>query len=145
VIRNGNSILSKPHVSVAPNKIEFRGNTMMFAQRNGAFRQLLPAVLALAGTAASFAMTAAPVRAAANGPFYSATLTRPMDGAQKLVQKGLLWKCEGAECFAARDTSRPVIVCARLAQKVGPVARFATPQGELAADDLARCNEAAAG
>ncbi len=108
-------------------------------------RQLLPAVLALAGTVAGFAMTAAPLRAAAASPFYSATLTRPMDGTQKLVQKGLLWKCEGAECSAARDTSRPVIVCARLAQKVGPVARFATPQGELAAEDLARCNEAAAG
>ncbi|MCX7284107.1 MAG: hypothetical protein NTX28_08680 [Novosphingobium sp.] len=108
-------------------------------------RQLLPAVLALAGTVASFAMTAAPVRAATNGPFYSATLTRPMDGTQKLVQKGVLWKCEGTDCSAPRDTSRPVIVCARLAQKVGPVARFATPQGELAAEDLARCNEASAG
>ncbi len=118
---------------------------MILSDRNGALRQLLPAVLALAGTAASFAMTAAPARAAAAGPFYSATLARPMDGLQKLVQKGLLWKCEGAECTAGRDTSRPVIVCARLAQKVGPVARFATPQGDLAAEDLARCNEAAAG
>ncbi|MFN3424387.1 MAG: CC_3452 family protein [Novosphingobium meiothermophilum] len=117
---------------------------MLDAQNRGALRQLVPAVLALVGTAASFALTAAPVRAAA-GPFYSATLSRPVDGTQKLVQKGLLWKCEGAECSAPRDTSRPVIVCARLAQKVGPVARFATPQGELAADDLARCNEAAQG
>lgn len=107
--------------------------------------QLLPALLALAGSAASFAMTAAPVHAAAGSPFYSATLTRPMDGTQKLIQKGVLWKCEGADCSAPRDTSRPVIVCARLVQKVGPVTRFATPQGELAADDLARCNEAAAG
>ncbi|MDP3550224.1 MAG: hypothetical protein Q8R81_07500 [Novosphingobium sp.] len=116
----------------------------MFAKSDGAFRQILPAALALVGTAASFALTAAPVRAA-SGPFYSATLTRPMDGQQKLVQKGLLWKCEGAQCSAGRDTSRPVIVCARLVQKVGPVARFTTPQGELAAEDLARCNEAAAG
>lgn len=119
---------------------------MLFAKSDGAMRQLLPAILALAGTAAaSFAITAAPVRAAANGPFYSATLSRPMDGTQKVIQKGVLWKCEGAECTAPRDTSRPAIVCARLAQKVGPVSRFATPQGELAAEDLARCNEAAAG
>ncbi|MES2301968.1 MAG: hypothetical protein V4521_07855 [Pseudomonadota bacterium] len=117
---------------------------MMMSHRSGAMRQLLPAILALVGTAASFAITAAPARAATNGPFYAATLTRPMDGAQKLIQKGVLWKCEGAQCSAPRDTSRPAIVCARLVQKVGPVARFATPQGDLAAEDLARCNEAAA-
>ncbi|MBA4353229.1 MAG: hypothetical protein C0409_00920 [Novosphingobium sp.] len=107
-------------------------------------RQLLPAMIALVGTTASFAMTATPLRAATNGPFYSATLTRPMDGAQKVIQKGVLWNCEGAACVAPRDTSRPAIVCARLVQKVGPVARFTTPQGDLAADDLARCNESAA-
>ncbi len=111
--------------------------------RSTAIRQLLPAVLALVGTAATFATTAMPVRAA-NGPFYSATLTRPMDGMQKVIQKGVLWKCDGAQCTAPRDTSRPTIVCARLVQKVGPVARFATPAGDLAEQDLARCNDAAA-
>ena len=116
---------------------------MITASHPGALRQLLPAVLALLGTTATFAATALPARAA-NGPFYSATLTRPMDGAQKVIQKGVLWKCAGAECSAPRDTSRPTIVCARLVQKVGPVARFATPQGDLDAQDLARCNEAAA-
>ena len=49
---------------------------MIFAHRTAAYRKLLPAALALIGAAASFATTAAPVRAA-NGPFYSATLTRP--------------------------------------------------------------------
>lgn len=118
---------------------------MLIANRHGALRQLAPAILALVGTVTSFAMTAAPVRAATNGAFYSATLTRPMDGMQKVVQKGVLWKCDGAECSAPRDTSRPAIVCARLTQKLGPVTRFATPQGDLSAEDLARCNEAAAG
>lgn len=117
---------------------------MNTATRTGALRQLLPALLALIGTTASFALTAGPSHAAPNGPFYSATLTRPMDGAQKVIQKGVLWKCDGTACSAPRDTSRPVIVCARLVQKVGPVARFTTPQGELAAEDLARCNESAA-
>lgn len=117
---------------------------MMISNRSGAMRQLVPAILALVGTAASFAITAAPVRASAAGPFYSATLSRPMDGAQKLIQKGVLWTCEGANCSAPRDTSRPTIVCARLVQKVGPVARFATPKGDLEAEDLARCNESAA-
>lgn len=117
---------------------------MMISNRSGALRQLVPAILALIGTTASFAFTAAPVRAATAGPFYSATLSRPMDGAHKLIQKGVLWTCDGANCSAPRDTSRPAIVCARLVQKVGPVARFATPKGDLAAEDLARCNDAAA-
>lgn len=118
---------------------------MISANSTSAMRQLLPAVLALVGTTLSFAVTANTARADTGGSFYSATLTRPMDGTQKVIQKGVLWKCEGAECSAPRDTSRPVIVCARLAQKVGPVTRFATPQGDLAAEDLARCNAAAAG
>ena len=126
-----------------PHRDKFRGTTMIFANTTDTYKKLLPAALALIGAGASFAATAAPVRAA-NGPFYSATLTRPMDGAQKVIQKGVLWKCEGADCTAPRDTSRPVMVCARLVQKVGPVTRFATPQGELAAPDLARCNESAA-
>lgn len=116
---------------------------MKTINRTSALRQLLPAFVALVGTAAAFTATALPVHAA-SGAFYSATLTRPMDGTQKVIQKGVLWKCEGAECSAPRDTSRPTIVCARLVQKVGPVARFATPNGDLAEQDLARCNEAAA-
>lgn len=116
---------------------------MIFASQTIRYRKLLPAFLALVVASASFVTTAAPVRAA-NGPFYSATLTRPMDGAQKIIQKGVLWKCDGAACTAPRDTSRPVMVCARLVQKVGTVTRFSTPQGELAAPDLARCNESAA-
>lgn len=116
---------------------------MILANHDGAVRKLVPALVALLGAATAFVVTAAPVWAA-NGPFYSATLTRPMDGAHKIIQKGVLWKCEGAECSAPRDVSRPVIVCARLAQKVGPVARFGTPRGVLGAEDLARCNQSAA-
>lgn len=118
---------------------------MISTNSSGTLRQLLPAVLALIGAATSFGITAHAARASSSGAFYSATLTRPMDGIQKVIQKGVLWKCEGAECSAPQDVSRPVIVCARLAQKVGPVARFATPQGDLAAADLARCNQSAAG
>lgn len=115
----------------------------MNATHLGALRQLLPAVLALVGTAASFAITAAPAKAAPSASWYAATLVTPLDGSQKVIQKGVLWACAGAECTAPRDTSRPAIVCARLVQKLGPVTRFATPQGDLAAEDLARCNGAA--
>jgi hypothetical protein len=112
----------------------------MIAYRNSALRQLLPAVLALVGTAASFGLTAAPVRAADDNAYYSVTLAAPVAKPTKMMQGDVLWNCAGAACFAARDTARPAVVCAKLAAKVGQINRFATPKGELAAEDMARCN-----
>lgn len=116
---------------------------MIFATALPAAKKLLPATLAVIAASFILTQTATPAQAV-NGPFYSATLSRPMDGVEKIIQKGVLWTCSAAECTAARDTSRPAIVCARLAQKVGPVIRFSNPQGDLSAQDLARCNELAA-
>ncbi|WP_225205217.1 CC_3452 family protein [Novosphingobium huizhouense] len=110
----------------------------MFAPANGALRQLLPAVLALAGTAASFGVTATPSHAAAT--YYSVTLASPLDAPKRFMNGDTPWACAGSECTAPRDTSRAAVVCARLVKKVGPIARFATPEGELAADDLTKCN-----
>lgn len=115
----------------------------MFALRNNTLRPLLPALLALVGTAASFGLTAGPVRAAAPAPFYTVTLAVPLAAPAKMVEGETLWSCAGSECSAARDTSRPAIVCARLARKVGQVTRFVTPKGEMPVEDLARCNTAA--
>ncbi len=115
----------------------------MFTLRNDTLRPLLPALLALAGTAASFGLTASPVRAAAPGAFYSVTLAAPLAAPARMLEGETVWSCAGSECSAARDTARPVFVCTRLARKVGKVARFATPNGELSAEDLARCNTSA--
>ena len=112
----------------------------MTAIRNSALRQLLPAVLALVGTAASFAVTATPSRAADASSYYSVTLAAPVAKPAKLMLGDVLWNCSGAACSAAQDTARPVIVCTRLAAKVGQISHFTTPKGELAAEDLARCN-----
>ena len=112
----------------------------MIAYRNSALRQLLPAVLALVGTAGSFALTAAPVRAADANAFYSVTLASPVAKPAKLMLGDVMWNCSGAACSAAQDTARPVIVCTKLAAKVGQISHFTTPKGELAAEDLARCN-----
>jgi hypothetical protein len=115
----------------------------MLALRTSALRPLLPAILALVGTAASFGITAAPARAAAPGAFYTVTLAVPLAAPAKMVEGETLWSCAGSECSAARDTSRPAVVCARLARKVGQVTSFVTPKGEMPAEDLARCNTAA--
>lgn len=112
----------------------------MIALRDGALRQLIPAAMALVCATAAFATTAAPVRAAPTGAYYVATLASPLAAPRKMVEGEVLWNCAGTECSAARDTSRPAIVCARLAGKVGLLSGFATPKGAFSAEDLARCN-----
>jgi hypothetical protein len=112
----------------------------MIAQPNSTLRQLFPAVLALVATAGSFALTAAPVRAADANAYYSVTLAAPVAKPAKLMLGDVLWDCSGAACSAAQDTARPVVICAKLAAKVGQISHFATPKGELAAEDMARCN-----
>jgi hypothetical protein len=46
---------------------------------------------------------------------------------------------------AARDTSRTVITCERLATKFGGVASFTAQSGELGADELTKCNHKVSG
>ena len=105
---------------------------------HGALRQLLPAALALVGTALSFGVTATPSHAAAS--YYTVALTTPLAAPKRFMNGDTPWACAGNECTAPRDTSRAAVVCARLVKKVGPIARFATPEGELAAEDLTKCN-----
>lgn len=112
----------------------------MIATRNSMLAQLFPAVLALVGTAATFAATAAPARAADANAYYSVTLAAPVAKPAKLMLGDVLWNCAGDTCSAGQDTARPVVVCTKLAAKIGQVNRFATPKGELAAEDMARCN-----
>ena len=112
----------------------------MIAIRNSAIRQLLPAVLALVGTAATFAVTATPVRAADSNAYYSVTLAAPVAKPAKLMLGDVLWNCAGDTCSAGQDAARPAVVCTKLAAKVGTISKFATPKGELAAEDMARCN-----
>ena len=110
----------------------------MTALNRSALRQLLPAALALAGTALSFGVTATPSHAAAS--YYAVTLETPLAAPKRFMNGDTPWACAGNECTAPRDTSRAAVVCARLVKKVGTIARFATPEGELAAEDLTKCN-----
>ena len=103
-------------------------------------RTLLALGLALVGTAASFSLTTSPAQAQSQRTYYSVALQTPVSGARSEIIRGVLWKCEGEVCTAARDVSRPVNVCARLVKKIGPVASFRTPDGDLSAGDLTKCN-----
>lgn len=81
-----------------------------------------------------------PVQAVAAGSGYSATLAAALPAPKAEIVNGVLWKCAGVACAAPDQGSRPVLVCQKVARKFGEVARFAGPDGELAAEDLAKCN-----
>jgi hypothetical protein len=81
----------------------------------------------------------APALARDGAPYYRAELATPAAEA-RIVAGGLLWRCEGTQCFAGKDNSRPLIVCRKLAREAAPVTRFTAAGEELAAEDLARCN-----
>ena len=98
----------------------------------------------LASMAASFVLlsaTAANARPAnAHGPFYQATAVAA-PSADKLIIRGNVWKCAGAECASANPgESRAAIICEALAKEVGALSAFRA--GDQAFDDaaLAKCN-----
>ena len=103
-------------------------------------RTLLAMGLALIGTVASFTATTTPVHAQSQRTYYSAAMQTPITGTRSEIVRGILWKCAADACTASRDVSRPVNVCARLVKKIGPVASFRTPDGDLSAEELTRCN-----
>lgn len=106
-------------------------------------RVLIPAALALTGTIAGFAATAMPTRAAAPAAAYAVSLATPLPAARREIIDGTIWRCEGDRCSAPADGARPAAICGKVARRFGQVTRFASPQGELGADQLARCNGAA--
>ena len=94
--------------------------------------------LAWATLAVGTAVAPVAAQAASAAPYYTAQLAAPAS-ARTAVAGGLIWTCDGSTCTAARGTSRPAIVCARLAREVGPVTAFVADGKALAAEDLARC------
>ena len=85
------------------------------------------------------ALAAAPLAAKDVGPYYRAELAQPATDT-KVIAGGVLWMCEGTQCFAGKGTGRPEVMCKRLAKETSAVVRFSYAGEELAPDDLARCN-----
>ena len=104
-------------------------------------RLLITVLIALTGTLASFTVTASPAQAASAGA-YSASLATPLAAAKREIIDGAIWRCEGDRCSAPADGGRAQAVCGKVVRKFGPVARFASPQGALSAEQLVRCNAA---
>ncbi|GGD86829.1 hypothetical protein GCM10011515_02900 [Tsuneonella deserti] len=97
-------------------------------------------VAALAWTTLSIGAAVSPTPAeAADGAYYRAELVTATTASRPVVG-GMAWNCAGNACAAAKGTSRPAVVCARLAKEVGALATFTAGGKALEAEDLARCN-----
>ena len=70
-----------------------------------------------------------------------AEFAQPFAREQQVIVDGMAWTCAGTACSARGDDARPAIACRKLSRKLGPVAHFATAQGELDAAGLAACNQ----
>lgn len=92
------------------------------------------------GLVAGLALIGAQAPAAARSGAYAVSLATPLAAPRQEIIDGVMWKCAGESCSAPAEGSRPLLVCERVAKKFGAVARFASPQGELSAEALTRCN-----
>ena len=90
---------------------------------------------------AAFAFLAAGVPAQAQAASLRAEFSAPFERATEVIIDGRQWSCAGNACTSRSDDPRPVVVCRKLARKLGPVTRFTTPSGELDAAGLASCNQ----
>lgn len=97
-------------------------------------------VAALAYTAATFGVVAAPAPAEAkDGPYYIARLAQPAAD-DRAVAGGVAWACKGEICVANKGTSRPINVCRDLNREFGEITAFTARGKALEADKLAKCN-----
>jgi hypothetical protein len=94
---------------------------------------LLSSALALLaiGTVASPAMAA--------GAYYRAELATP-PAAERLIVRGIVWKCAADGCVAGPSNSRALIDCSALARQLGTLRSFAVEGRALAPAELEKCN-----
>lgn len=88
----------------------------------------------------ALALIGSAVPAAAAPAWWSAGLATPLEAPRSAIVNSVMWKCAGDQCSAPAQDSRPLLVCRKVARKFGPVTRFASPEGALSADELAKCN-----
>lgn len=105
------------------------------------FRHSAAIVAAVLYTAATFGALVAPSPASAqgSGAFYTAQLAAPAKDA-KVIGGGVVWRCEGTSCVAAKGASAPATMCRKLQREVGQITGFAVKGEAMAEDKLAKCN-----
>ncbi len=98
----------------------------------------LIALAAFATSATLFVGTGTP--AFAGSPAYRLVPVTAFAAADKIIARDVLWSCAGNACVANNATSRPAIVCAVAAKKIGQLSAFSANGKDFTADELAKCN-----
>lgn len=98
-------------------------------------------VLAFLAFPTVFALTARPALAQ-NPAYYRAEFVRPAPAVQ-MVERDLLWSCEGQTCSAAQSNSRDAIICSTLARRLGALRSFSAGGKTFDDRQLANCNRRA--
>ncbi len=98
----------------------------------------LAALSAVMLTATLFIGSTTPVFAATSG--YQMVPEAVSTAVDTVVVRDVLWKCADGTCTAKAGTSRPAIVCATAARKIGKINAFTANGTAFAAEDLEKCN-----
>jgi hypothetical protein len=85
--------------------------------------------------------TATPAFAAA--PMYKLVPATAVASTKSVVVGETLWRCGPTGCVAGESGSRPAVVCAQAARKVGKIESFTANGTAFSAEELAKCNEKA--
>jgi hypothetical protein len=71
---------------------------------------------------------------------YTAELQAPVESSQEII-KGAVVRCSGTGCVGTKSNSSARSVCAKIADKFGPLASFAYKDEAFDAEALAQCND----
>ncbi len=85
--------------------------------------------------------TTSPAFAAA--PMYKLIPATAVASVKSVVVGETLWRCGPTGCVAGQSNSRPAVVCAQAARKVGKIESFTANGAAFTAEELAKCNEKA--
>jgi len=96
-------------------------------------------IFCVAAMASLTLFTATTAEARGTAIVYTAELQAPVDAAQEII-KGAVIHCSGTKCIGGQSTSSPRTICAKIADKFGPVASFAYKDEAFDAEALAKCN-----
>ena len=100
--------------------------------------QMVPLATSIAFSAVLFGATTNASFAATNAPDFRLTPTQSVTGTK--IVNDTLWRCNTNICTAATANSRPEIVCAQAARKVGKVSSFSYKGTDFDAAALEKCN-----
>ncbi|NRD90254.1 hypothetical protein C8024_13455 [Sphingopyxis sp. BSNA05] len=70
---------------------------------------------------------------------YTAELQAPVEAGQEII-RGAVVRCTGTECIGTKSSSAPRTICAKIADKFGPVTSFAYKGEAFDAEAIAKCN-----